>query len=54
MPSKRIVPRDFVIRIRPELNKKKMWNGVVDIVIITNKKNPMGDDDYYQVLHLAK
>lgn len=54
MPSKRIVPRDFVIRIRPELDKKKMWNGVVDVVIITDKKNPMGDDDYYQVLHLAK
>ena len=53
-PSKRIVARDFVIRIRPELDKKKNWNGAVDVVIITDKKNPMVDADYYEVLHLTK
>jgi len=49
-----LVKRDFVIRVRPSLNRKHQWTGAVDIGIVTDPENKMNDDDYYQVLHLCK
>lgn len=51
---RKILARDFIIRIRPDINRKHEWNGAVDVSIITDKNNKMHDDDYYQVLHLCK
>lgn len=50
----RLLRKDFIIRVRPMLNKKHEWNGAVDIGIITDPDNKMNDEDYYQVLHLCK
>ena len=45
---------DFVIRVRPSLDEEKNWTGEIDVVIVTNPRNPLGDDDYYQILHICK
>jgi hypothetical protein len=50
----RLLRKDFIIRVRPSLNRSHEWNGAVDIGIITDPDNKMNDDDYYQVLHLCK
>jgi hypothetical protein len=50
----KILRKDFVIRVRPDLNKYSEWNGVVDVSIITDPDNKMDDEAYYQVLHLCK
>lgn len=50
----RLLRKDFIIRVRPILNKKHEWNGSVDIGILTDPDNKMKDEDYYQVLHLCK
>ena len=47
-------PEDFTIRVRPMLNKDEDWTGEIDVVIITSPQNPLGDDDYYQVMHICK
>tara|TARA_R110001592_G_scaffold121606_3_gene327452 strand:+ start:139 stop:534 length:396 start_codon:yes stop_codon:yes gene_type:complete len=50
----KILRKDFVIRVRPDLNKQGDWNGAVDVSIITDPDNKMDDEAYYQVLHLCK
>jgi hypothetical protein len=50
----RLLRKDFIIRVRPSLNRRHEWTGAVDIGIITDPDNKMNDDDYYQVLHLCK
>ena len=50
----KILREDYVIRVRPTLDKKCKWDGVVEVSIITSPKNRMEDDDYYSVLHLCK
>ena len=50
----KILRKDFVIRVRPDLNKNSEWNGAVDVSIITDPDNKMDDEAYYQVLHLCK
>jgi hypothetical protein len=52
--EKKILREDYVIRVRPTLDKKCKWDGVVEVSIITSPKNRMEDDDYYSVLHLCK
>lgn len=49
-----IVARDFIIRVRPTLNRRYEWTGSVDVAIATDPLNKMNDEDYYQVLHLCK
>lgn len=49
-----IVKRDFIIRVRPTLNRKHEWTGSVDVAIAPDPDNKMNDDDYYQLLHLCK
>ncbi len=45
---------DFLIRVRPFANDDGTWSGEVDISIMAMPDNPMDDEDYYQVMHLAK
>jgi len=47
-------PEDFMIRVRPFLDKKERWTGEIDVVIVTHPDNGMEDDDYYQVMHICK
>ena len=52
--EKNILREDYIIRVRPTLDKQLKWNGIVEVSIIANPKNRMKDDDYYSVLHLCK
>jgi len=50
----RIEPQDFVIRVRPYQDKDGVWNGEIDLAIVTQPENPLEDDDYNQVMHFCK
>ena len=52
--SKEVNTEDFLIRVRPFANDDGTWSGEVDISIMAMPDNPMDDEDYYQVMHLAK
>jgi len=52
--SKEVNEEDFLIRVRPFANDEGRWSGEVDISIMAMPDNPMDDEDYYQVMHLAK
>ena len=45
---------DFIVRVRPILDRKDEWTGEIDVVIITAPNNPLSDDDYYQLMHICK
>ncbi|OUU09825.1 MAG: hypothetical protein CBB98_09740 [Rhodobacteraceae bacterium TMED38] len=49
-----ISKEDFIIRIRPMLDKYNSWTGQVDITIVTFPENPLDDDDYSQLTHFSK
>jgi len=46
-------PEDFVIRVRPSLDNKGVWDGEIDVAILT-QKNDLNDDDYFQIMHFCK
>ena len=37
---------DFVLRIRPETDEDGEWTGEIDMAIITQPDNNLGDEDY--------
>ena len=46
-------PEDFVIRVRPFLDNDGIWNGEIDVAILT-QKNDLIEDDYIQMMHFCK
>ena len=50
----KINPEDFVIGIRPTLDKDDVWTGEINMNIVTSKDNPLDDDDYYALLAFCK
>lgn len=50
----KINAEDFVIGIRPTLDKDDVWTGEINMNIITSKDNPLDDDDYYSLLSFCK
>ena len=45
---------DFIIGIRPTLDKDNVWTGEINMNIVTSKDNPLDDDDYYSLLAFCK
>jgi len=45
---------DFIIRVRPFVDKDGSWNGEIDLSIITQPTNKLDDEDYHQVMHFCK
>ena len=45
---------DFVVNVRPQIDKHFKWTGEVYISIMSSEDNPLDDDDYYQVEHICK
>ena len=45
---------DFVLRIRPETDEDGEWTGEIDMAIITQPDNNLGDEDYSQIMHFCK
>jgi len=49
-----IKPEDFIIRVRPFRDSEGMWNGEIDMAIVTQPENDLDDDDYFQMMHFCK
>jgi len=45
---------DFVVNIRPQIDKHFKWTGEVYISIMSSEDNPLDDDDYYGVLEFCR
>ena len=45
---------DFVIDVRPEMDRHSKWTGGINVSIMTSPKNPLDDDDYYGVMELCR
>tara|TARA_R100001510_G_C7557162_1_gene138618 strand:+ start:113 stop:469 length:357 start_codon:yes stop_codon:yes gene_type:complete len=50
----KIEAEDFILRIRPYLDKEGTWNGEIDVAIVTQPDNNLDDEDYFQVMHFCK
>ncbi len=50
----RIQDEDFIIRVRPFADDDGEWSGEIDISIMAFPDNPMGDEDYGNVMHFCK
>jgi hypothetical protein len=47
----RVEPEDFIVRIRPTQDSDGVWNGEIDVAIITQPENSLDEEDYFQVMH---
>ena len=45
---------DFVVNVRPQIDKHFKWTGEVYISIMSSEDNPLDDDDYYGVLDFCR
>ncbi len=50
---KHIKPQDFLIQVRPEINKSKRWTGGIDVHILSSNKNPLLNLDNKQLFNLC-
>ena len=50
----KIEAEDFIVRVRPYCDDEGMWNGEIDLAIVTQPNNPLSDDDYSQLIHFCK
>tara|TARA_R100000951_G_C2517449_1_gene142328 strand:+ start:157 stop:495 length:339 start_codon:yes stop_codon:yes gene_type:complete len=50
----KVLNEDFIIDVRPEMDKNDKWTGGVNISIMTSPDNPLDDDDYYGVLDFCR
>lgn len=50
----RIESEDFIIRVRPFRDSEGMWNGEIDMAIVTQPDNDLDDEDYNQMMHFCK
>ena len=50
----KVKKEDFIIRIRPYIDREGSWNGDIDVAIITQPENHLEDEDYFQVMHFCK
>ena len=46
----RVEPEDFIVRIRPTQDSDGVWNGEIDVAIITQPENSLDEEDYFQVI----
>ena len=51
---KSLKEEDIVVCIRPTVINKEEWSGDVSISIMAGRTNPLLDEDYYSLLHIAK
>ena len=50
----KIYDEDFVIDVRPEMDKNYKCTGGVNVSIMTSPENQLDDEDYYGVLELCR
>tara|TARA_X000001382_G_scaffold54332_1_gene37043 strand:- start:614 stop:952 length:339 start_codon:yes stop_codon:yes gene_type:complete len=54
MDTQNIEPTDFMIVVRPHLDKKNKWTGEVTLKMVVDKANRLDDDDFYSMLSFTK
>ena len=50
----KVLDEDFVICVRPQMDKNFNWTTEVNVFIMTSENNPLNDDDYYGVLDFCR
>ena len=45
---------DFMIIVRPHLDKKNKWTGEVTLKMVVDKANTLDDDDFYSMVEFTK
>ena len=45
---------DFMIVVRPHMDKKNKWTGEVTLKMIVDKANKLDDDDFYSMISFTK
>lgn len=54
MDTQNIEPTDFMIVVRPHLDKKMKWTGEVTLKMVVDKANKLDDDDFYAMISFTK
>ena len=54
MDTQNIEPTDFMILVRPHLDKKNKWTGEVTLKMVVDKANILDDDDFYSMISFTK
>ena len=49
-----IFTSDFMIIVRPHLDKKNKWTGEVTLKMVVDKANRLDDDDFYSMISFTK
>tara|TARA_R110002074_G_scaffold393379_1_gene579746 strand:+ start:100 stop:435 length:336 start_codon:yes stop_codon:yes gene_type:complete len=47
-------PEDFLLVLKPHLDKDLVWTGEVSVNIVTSDANKLDDEDYYGMMHFAR
>ena len=45
---------DFMIVVKPHLDKKNKWTGEVTLKMVVDKANKLDDDDFYSMINFTK
>ena len=54
MDTQNIEPTDFMIIVRPHLDKKNKWTGEVTLKMVVDKANILDDNDFYSMIGFTK
>ena len=54
MDTQNIEPTDFIILVRPHLDKKNKWTVEVTLKMVVDKANKLDDDDFYSMISFTK
>ena len=54
MDTQNIEPTDFMIIVRPHLDKKNKWTGEVTLNMVVDKANVLDDNDFYSMIGFTK
>jgi len=54
MDKQDVQTSDFMIVVRPHLDKKNKWTGEVTLKMIVDKANKLDDDDFYSMINFTK
>ena len=49
-----VYTNDFMIVVKPHLDKKNKWTGEVTLKMVVDKSNKLDDDDFYSMISFTK
>ena len=54
MDTQNIKPSDFLILVRPHLDKQDKWTGEVTLKMVVDKANKLDDEDFHSMINFTK